>query len=43
LRKLEKRGLHHIDDGRLWLRDVKALARIADLYGDGKPAARPLI
>ena len=43
LRKLEKRGLHRIDDGRLWLRDVKALARIADLYGDGKPAARPLI
>jgi CRP-like cAMP-binding protein len=43
LRKLEKRGLHHIDDGRLWLRDVKALARIADLYGDGKPAPRPLI
>ena len=43
LRKLEKRGLHHIEDGRLWLRDVKALARIADLYGDGKPAPRPLI
>ena len=43
LRKLEKRGLHHIEDGHLWLRDVKALARIADLYGDGKPAPRPLI
>ena len=43
LRKLEKRGLHHIEDGRLWLRDVKALARIADLYGDGRPAPRPLI
>jgi CRP-like cAMP-binding protein len=43
LRKLEKRGLHHIVDGRLWLRDVKAMSRIADLYGDGKPAPRPLI
>jgi len=43
LRKLEKRGLHRVEDGRLWLRDVKALTRIADLYGDGKPAPRPLI
>jgi CRP-like cAMP-binding protein len=43
LRKLEKRGLHRIEDGRLRLIDVKALARIADLYGDGKPPARPLI
>jgi CRP-like cAMP-binding protein len=43
LRKLEARGLHRIVDGRLQLLDVKALARIADLYGDGKPAQRPLI
>jgi len=43
LRKLEARGLHHIEDGRLLLLDVKALARLADLYGDGKPAPRPLI
>ena len=43
LRKLERRGLHRIDEGRLYLLDVKALARIADLYGDGKPGARPLI
>ena len=43
LRRLELRGLHRIDDGRLYLRDVKALARLADLYGDGKPAPRPLI
>ena len=43
LRKLERRGLHRIDDGRLYLLDVKALTRIADLYGDGKPGARPLI
>ena len=43
LRKLAKRGLHRIEDGRLHLLDVKALTRIADLYGDGKPAPRPLI
>ena len=43
LRKLEKRGLHRIDDGRLYLRDAKALARLADLYGDGRPAPRPLV
>lgn len=43
LRKLERRGLHKISDGRLHLLDVKALARLADLYGDGKPAPRPLI
>ena len=43
LRKLERRGLHRIEDGRLHLLDVNALTRIADLYGDGKPAQRPLI
>lgn len=43
LRKLERRGLHHIEDATLYLRDVKALTRLADLYGDGKPAPRPLI
>ncbi|CAN5286879.1 Crp/Fnr family transcriptional regulator [soil metagenome] len=43
LRKLERRGLHRIVDGRLYLGDLKALARIADLYGDGKPSPRPLI
>ena len=43
LRKLEKRGLHRIIDGRLHMRDVKALARLADLYGDGRPPQRPLI
>nr|WP_315187478.1 Crp/Fnr family transcriptional regulator [uncultured Albidiferax sp.] len=43
LRKLERRGLHHIEDGILHMRDVKALARLADLYGDGKPQPRPLI
>ncbi len=43
LRKLERRGLHLIADGRLYLRDVKALTRLADLYGDGRPATRPLV
>jgi CRP-like cAMP-binding protein len=43
LRKLERRGLHRIADGRLLLRDAKALARLADLYGDGQPAPRPLV
>jgi hypothetical protein len=43
LRKLERRGLHRIADGRLYLLDVKAMARLADLYGDGRPPARPLV
>ncbi len=43
LRKLEQHGLHRIEDGRLQLRDVKALARLADLYGDGRPPQRPLV
>lgn len=43
LRKLEKRGLHRIRDGRLYLGDVRALARLAELYGDGRPAPRPLV
>jgi CRP-like cAMP-binding protein len=43
LRKLELRGLHRVVDGRLFMRDVKALARLADLYGDGRPAQRPLV
>ena len=43
LRKLERRGLHHIADGRLHMRDVRALVRLADLYGDGRPPRRPLV
>lgn len=43
LRKLEKRGLHKIRDGRLHLLDSKALVRLADLYGDGRPPKRPLV
>lgn len=43
LRKLEKRGLYRIRAGRLQLLELGALARIADLYGDGKVVPRPLI
>ena len=43
LRKLARRGLHRIEDGRLRLLDVKALSKLADLYGDGRPSPRPLI
>jgi len=43
LRKLERAGLHRIENGQLFLTDAGALARLADLYGDGQPAARPLI
>ncbi len=43
LRKLEKRGLFRIHEGRLVLLNAGALARMADLYGDGRPAARPLV
>jgi CRP-like cAMP-binding protein len=43
LRKLHARGLFRIDDGRLHLLDMKALNRLADLYGDGRPPERPLV
>ena len=43
LRKLERRGLHSIRDGRLFMRDVKSLARLADLWGDGRLPRRPLV
>lgn len=43
MRKLERRGLHRIEGGRLHLRDVHALARLADLWGDGRPSQRPLV
>ena len=42
-RKLERHGPQQLADGRLVLRDVKALARLADRYGDGRPAQRPLV
>lgn len=43
LRKLEKRGLFRIRDGRLMLLNTEALTRLADLYGDGRPPPRPLV
>ena len=43
LRKLQRRGMFRIADGRLHLMDPKALARLADLYGDGRPPRRPLV
>ncbi|MEY4563213.1 MAG: hypothetical protein RLZZ618_2490 [Pseudomonadota bacterium] len=43
LRKLERRGLHRIVDGELSLSNPSALAKLADLYGDGTPVPRPLI
>lgn len=43
LRRLEQRGLHTLSGGRLVLRDPGALARLADLYGDGRPEPRPLV
>ena len=43
LRKLEARGMHTLRDGWLRLLDAKALSKVADLYGDGKPSPRPLI
>jgi CRP-like cAMP-binding protein len=43
MRRLEQLGLHHIVDGRLHLDNPKALAHLADLYGDGSPPKRPLV
>jgi len=43
LRKLQRRGLYRWEDGRLQLLDPRALVRLADLYGDGKPSPRPLV
>ena len=43
LRALGRRGLHRLENGRLHLVDPRALARLADLYGDGRPARRPLV
>lgn len=43
LRRLERRGLHRIDKGRLEVLNPQALARLAELWGDGRPPERPLI
>ncbi len=43
LRVLERRGLHRIRDGKLVIVNPKALERLADIWGDGQPAVRPLV
>ncbi len=43
LRTLERRGLHRIRDGKLVIVNPKALERLADIWGDGQPAVRPLV
>jgi CRP-like cAMP-binding protein len=43
LRKLERRGLHRIVNGRLFIYDSVALRKIADFYGAGRAPSRPLI
>jgi CRP-like cAMP-binding protein len=43
LRELERLGLHRIEDGFLSLPNPRALARVADVWGDGVPPERPLI
>jgi CRP-like cAMP-binding protein len=43
MRRLEQIGLHRISDGRLHLDNPKALAQLADLYGDGSQSKRPLV
>ncbi len=43
LRELERMGLHHIEDGMLTLPNPRALARVADVWGDGTPPQRPLL
>jgi CRP/FNR family transcriptional regulator len=42
LRRLQKLGLHEIRDGRLRLRNTRALERIADYY-DRPPRKVPLL
>ena len=43
LRLLEREGLHRIRDGRLQILNPKALARLADVWADGRPVIRPLV
>jgi CRP-like cAMP-binding protein len=42
LRKLERLGFHRIKDGRLQILNSKALAQVADVFGDGRVRPRPL-
>ena len=41
--KLRKRGLYRLEDGKLSLGDPKALTQLAELWGDGRPAERPML
>ena len=41
--KLRKRGLYRVEDGKLSLGDPKALAHLAELWGDGRPPERPML
>ena len=43
LRQLERAGLHQVRDGRLQILNPAALARLADVWADGRPAVRPLV
>jgi DNA-binding transcriptional regulator LsrR (DeoR family) len=40
---LKKRGLFRIEAGQLSLGDPKALVQLAELWGDGRPAERPML
>lgn len=43
LRRLEQHGLHRIARGELEILNPQAMARLAELWGDGRPPERPLI
>jgi CRP-like cAMP-binding protein len=43
LRRLEKKGSLSIKEGTLALHQVDDIQRLADVFGDGKPPARPII
>lgn len=43
LRRMEKRGVHRITDGRLYLLDLSSMSSAADVLGLTAPEPRPLI
>jgi len=43
LRRLQRRGWHRIEKRQLRILDAEALARLAELEHDGRPARRPLL
>jgi DNA-binding IclR family transcriptional regulator len=43
MRKLARRGLYRIEGGDLSIGDAESLADLAELWGDGRPAERPLL